>query len=226
MQSIRRVWLKSAMLGLLGTGLTSLSFAQVQMPMRAGQEYSLLERPQPTSSGKKVEVLEFFGYFCPACNGFEPYLEAWIKKQGDRIVVKRVHTDFHNLDSQQKLFFTLEAMNLVEQFQSRVFAAYHLERNRLSTDAEVMKFVDKSGLDKKKFSEIYSSFTVMTKLKSVPRLQEAYRINSVPTVIIDGRFAVSPADVANKNRQVGGNAHPGILVMDALVDKAYREKNP
>lgn len=226
MLSIRRVLLKSVVASLAGVVLVGAVYAQAPMPIRAGQEYTMLERPQPTTSGKKVEVLEFFGYFCPACNAFEPHFEEWIKKQGDRIVVKRVHTDMHNLESQQKLFFTLEAMGAVEQFQSRVFAAYHVERNRLSTDAEVMKFIDKSGVDKKKFTEIYNSFTVMTKVKSVPRLQEAYRVNSVPTVIIDGRFAVSPADVANKNRQVGGNVHPGIMVMDTLVNKTYKEKNP
>lgn len=226
MLSIRRVLLKSVVASLAGVVLVGAGYAQAQMSVRAGQEYTMLERPQPTTSGKRVEVLEFFGYFCPACNAFEPHFEEWIKKQGDRIVVKRVHTDMHNLESQQKLFFTLEAMGTVEQFQSRVFAAYHVERNRLSTDAEVMKFIDKSGVDKKKFTEIYNSFTVMTKVKSVPRLQEAYRVNSVPTVIIDGRFAVSPADVANKNRQVGGNVHPGIMVMDALVNKIHKEKNP
>ena len=89
-----------------------------------------------------------------------------------------------------------------------------------------MKFIDKSGVDKKKFTDIYNSFTVMTKVNAVPRLQEAFRINSVPSVVIDGRFLVSPMDVASKNRQLGGSIHPGILVMDALVEKVLKEKNP
>lgn len=210
-------------LGLILVGL-SLS-VQAQMPIRAGQEYTIAERPQATDSGKKVEVIEFFGYFCPACNGFEPHFEAWLKKQGDRVVVKRIHTDMHGLVSQQKLFFTLEAMGKSEEYQSRAFAAFHLERNRLSTDEQVMKFVEKTGLDKKKFGEIYNSFTVASKVKAVPRLQEAYRINSVPSVIIDGRFIVSPGDVARNNERFSAAGHPGLQVMDWLVEKVYREKN-
>lgn len=225
MFSIRRVVLNSVVAGLASMVLSVTAHAQAQMQVRAGQEYTMLERPQPTTSGKKVEVLEFFGYFCPACNAFEPHFEEWIKKRGDRIVIKRVHTDIHDFVTQQKLFFALEAMGKSEELQARVFAAYHVERNRLMTDADVMKFIDKSGLDKKKFTEIYNSFTVMTKVKAVPRLQEAYRINSVPSVIIDGRFLVSPGDVAYKNRQVNGSVHPGIVVMDALLDKVYKEKN-
>ncbi len=226
MISMRRVLFKSVMAAAGSCALAFAGYAQAQMPVRAGQEYTIVERPQATTSGKKVEVLEFFGYFCPACNAFEPHFEEWIKKQGDRIVVKRVHTDIHDFVTQQKLFFALEAMGKSEELQSRVFAAYHVERNRLMTDADVMKFIDKSGVDKKKFTDIYNSFTVMTKVKAVPRLQEVYKINSVPSVIIDGRFLVSPGDVAYKNRQLGGSIHPGILVMDALVEKVVKEKNP
>lgn len=191
----------------------------------AGSDYTILDRPQSVDGGKKVEVLEFFGYFCPGCNAFEPYLEEWIKKQGDRIVVKRVHTDIHGLVTQQKLYFSLEAMGLVDQFQAKVFNAYHIERNRLSTDDQVMKFIEKQKIDTKKFAGVYNSFSVQSKVSRVAQLQNTYKVNGVPSVVIDGRYVVSPADVAAKSRNLPNNVHPGILVMDWLVEKAYNEKN-
>lgn len=200
--------------------------ANAQMVPRAGQDYTVLDRPQPATPGNKVEVLEFFGYFCPACNAFEPEFERWLKTKADRIVIKRVHTDLHELVTQQKLYFTLEAMGKSEELASRVFAAYHVDRNRLSTDAEVMQLVDKLPIDKKKFMEIYNdSFTVKTKLARVPQLQSAFHTNGVPMVAIDGRFVVSPFDVAAKNRALPGAVHPGIQVLDYLVDQVYKEKN-
>lgn len=209
---------------LLVLSIAFLSFSAAAQEPRLGQEYTVLDRAQPTDSGKKVEITEFFGYFCPACNSFEPYLEAWIKKQGDRIVVKRVHVNFHELVTQQKLYFTLEAMGKVDEYQLKTFNAYHVDRNRLSTDAEVMKYVEKVGLDKKKFSEIYSSFTIQSKLNRAAQLMSDYKINGVPTVAIDGRFIVSPADLFAKAK-VRDGSHAGLVVMDWLVDKVYKEKN-
>lgn len=211
---------------LLLVSIAFLSFSAAAQEPRLGQEYTVLDRPQPTDSGKKVEITEFFGYFCPACNSFEPYLEAWIKKQGDRIVVKRVHVKFSDLmASQQKLYFTLEAMGKVDEYQLKTFNAYHIDRNRLSSDADVFRYVDKVGLDKKKFTDIYGSFAIQSKVNRAVQLMSDYKINGVPTVAIDGRFIVSPADLFAKSK-VRDGSHAGLVVMDWLVDKAYKEKNP
>ena len=66
------------------------AFASVTAPA-SGVEYTTLAAPQPVPAGKKVEVIEFFMYHCPHCNALEPQLEAWVKKQGENIVLKRVH---------------------------------------------------------------------------------------------------------------------------------------
>jgi thiol:disulfide interchange protein DsbA len=211
---------------LLVSSIAFLSFSAIAQEPRLGQEYTVLDRAQPTDSGKKVEITEFFGYFCPACNSFEPYLEAWIKKQGDRIVVKRVHVKFSEaMVPQQKLYFTLEAMGKVDEYQLKTFNAYHVDRNRLSSDAEVFKYVEKVGLDKKKFADIYSSFSIQSKVNRAAQLMNDYKIGGVPTVAIDGRFMVSPADLFAKSKARDGS-HAGLVVMDYLVDKVYKEKNP
>ncbi|MBC3875702.1 thiol:disulfide interchange protein DsbA/DsbL [Undibacterium flavidum] len=223
MHLFRRLFHRVVLAGVAAISLT-LSLSAVAQEPRLGQEYTVLDRAQPTDSGKKVEITEFFGFFCPACNAFEPYFEAWIKKQGDRIVVKRVHVNFHELVTQQKLYFTLEAMGKVDDYQLKTFNAYHIDRNRLSTDAEVFKYVEKVGLDKKKFTDIYGSFSIQSKVNRAAQLMNDYKINGVPTVAIDGRFMVSPADLFAKAK-VRDGSHAGLVVMDWLVDKVYKEKN-
>ncbi|QJQ06382.1 thiol:disulfide interchange protein DsbA/DsbL [Undibacterium piscinae] len=162
-----------------------------------GKEYKLLERPQPVESSKKIEVIEFFGYFCPHCNVLEPLLADWVKKQGDNIVFKRVHVNFHGLASQQKLYYSLEAMGKIEEFHVKVFNAYHVDRNRLQTDADVMDFVTKSGLDKQKFSDVYNSFAIQSKLSRSAQQMAAFQIDSVPTLVVDdGRYVTAPSMTA------------------------------
>ena len=63
----------------------STAFASPTAPVN-GADYTTLAQPQPVqATGKKVEVVEFFAYHCPACNFLEPTLNSWIKKQGDNI---------------------------------------------------------------------------------------------------------------------------------------------
>jgi protein dithiol oxidoreductase (disulfide-forming) len=57
----------------------------------AGTNYEVLKVAQPTSAPPgKVEVIEFFWYASPQCYKLEPTIEAFVKKEGDRILLKRV----------------------------------------------------------------------------------------------------------------------------------------
>lgn len=68
-----------------------VAFASPSVP-RNGAEYQTLSSAMPVApAGKKVEVIEFFMYHCPACNALEPSLAAWVKKQGDTINFRRIH---------------------------------------------------------------------------------------------------------------------------------------
>lgn len=212
----------------LSVGMFAASSAQAAVGApEAGVEYRVLNKPQPTEAGKKIEVIEFFAYFCPHCYAFEPHIEEWVKKQGDNIVFKRVHVDFHNLTTQQKLYYTLEALGRASELNIKAFNAYHIERNRLSTDAEVMNFVEKQGLDKQKFLGIYNSFSMQAKLSRGAQLQSAYGVDGVPTIAIDGRFVTSPSDVAKTvppRSSEQAQLAETLKVMDWLVAKAQKEK--
>ena len=201
--------------------------ASVTAP-QIGAEYQVLPRPQPADAGKKVEVIEFFGYFCPHCNILDPVLTAWVKKQGDNIVFKRVHVDFSDsMLPQERLFATLEAMGKLEELHSKVFYAMHVDRKRLSSDDEVVEFAVKQGLDKQKFLDTYNSFSVRSKVGRSKQMQQAYNITGVPTFAVEGRYITSPSIVG----QVMG--HPvteqeqnlaSLQVLDWLVAKVQKEK--
>ncbi len=186
-----------------------------------GVEYQRLQQAQPTDSGKKVEVLEFLWYNCPHCHAFEPYLADWAKKQGERVVVKRVPVGFRDsFVPQQKLYYTLEAMNRLD-LHKVVFEAIHVKRQKLDREDQIMAFIDKQDIDKKKFADTFNSFTVQSKVNRVRQLQEAFRIEGVPTVAIDGQYVTSPSILAQSMRgapeEVLNNAT--LQVMDALVAK-------
>jgi len=194
----------------------------------SGAEFTTLAAPQPTPAlGKKVEVVEFFAYHCPACNALEPTLNAWIKKQGDNIVVRRVPVAFQGpLDPEARLFLTLDAMGVLEAYHERVFRAVHVERKRLMKDDDIIAWAASNGLDKAKFLQAWNSFGVTTKLRRLAQQAQAYKVSGTPSIIIDGKYVTSPDVVA---QAIGVDAQAPVMqataqVLDALVARAAASK--
>ncbi len=166
------------------------SLAGAQQAFRAGKDYLALERPLPTDVGPgKVELIEFFWYSCPHCNAFEPTFVQWIKNAPKDVVVRRVPVAFRDdFAPQQRLYYTLEAMDLIESVHAKVFHAIHVERLPLNTDALIQAWVEKQGVDGKKFADTSKSFGVAGKVKRAVQLQNEFRVEGVPSLGIAGRF--------------------------------------
>ncbi len=204
--------------------VTAMAGASPAAPVN-GTDYRTLEKPQQTDGGKKVEVTEFFWYSCPHCNAFEPALEAWVKKQGDKINFKRVPVAFRDsFIPQQKLYYTLEALGLVDTMHAKVFRAIHAERQSLDNDKQIADFIAKQGIDAKKFSDMYNSFGVQTKARRATQLMEGYKVDGVPMIAIDGRYVTSPsivgAGLGNRPESILFDAT--LQVMDFLVTKSAK----
>ena len=175
----------------LGPGLLPLAHAQAAKP-EPGVDYLVLDKQIAVEApAGKVEVIEFFWYDCPHCNAFEPALVAWIQKAPKDVYVRRVPVGFRDtFFPLQRLFYTLEAMGLLEKLHGKVFAAIHAEAQlpKSAKAAEIADWVAKQGVDKAKFVEQYNSFTVATKATRATQLQNAYNIEGVPALGVAGRF--------------------------------------
>lgn len=158
----------------------------------AGTDYLVLDprAPVEVASGK-IEVVEFFWYNCPHCSAFEPLLAGWVKQLPKDVAFRRVPVAFReDFVPQQRLYYALEAMGLVEKLHAKVFAAIHGEKRDLSKAAAIADWVAKQGVDVAKFNQHYSSFSVATKASKAAQLQNAYKVEGVPALGVAGRFYV------------------------------------
>ena len=173
-----------------GLGLSSPTFAQGPAKFVAGKDYMKLDRAVPTETeAGKVEVIEFFWYSCPHCSAFEPTFAQWVKNAPKDVVVRRVPVSFReDFAPQQRLYFSLEAMGLLDKIHGKVFQAIHVERLPLSTDASILAWVEKQGVDKNKFADTAKSFGVASKLKRAVQLQNDFKIEGVPSLGIAGKY--------------------------------------
>jgi thiol:disulfide interchange protein DsbA len=218
--------LAGAGFGVMANSFSHLALASVAAP-ELGAEYTALRQPQPVATGKGIEIIEFFAYYCPHCYALEPLLADWVKKQGDKINFKRIHVLNPGVEAQQKLFFALDAMGKAEELQNKIFEAYHVQRNRLMTDEQVKAFIDSTTIDKATFFSAYKSFTVLTKQGRSPRVMADYEIDTWPTMIVDGRLQTSPTMAVRGLGQVSEQEQNEALipVLDFLVRKAQKEKS-
>ena len=202
-----------------GLGLALAGTASAQGAPKEGTHYVRLSTPAPVtlpSPDKKIEIVEFFWYGCPHCYAFEPTLEAWVKKLPADVSFRQVPVGFsapHQLH--QKLFYALEETGQLAAMHRKVFAAIHQQNKRLASESEIVAFAGASGADGNKLAEAMKSFGVTTKANRAKQLSDAYKIDGVPALGINGRFYTSAS--------LAGSHEKAVAVADFLIQLARQK---
>lgn len=182
-----------------------------------GTNYVRLKNQMPVESGKNIEVIEFFSYGCPHCGELEPVLQGWLKNKPADVTFRRIPVMFQpRWENLAKGYYTLEALN-EEKLSPEVFVALHSRNMPLWNEKDFLDWAASKGLDRKKVEDVWKSFAVVGKVSRAKQLAGAYNIQSVPTVIVDGRFITGPEKLPQ-----GHSSMPAAL--DAMVLKARADR--
>ncbi len=164
----------------------------------------------------KIEVVEFFSYNCPHCNDFEPTLEAWVKTAPKEVAFRRIPVPFvgNDVEAKQRLYYALEAMGKVDEYQPKVFNAIHAQRQNVNGDANIIAWAAANGLDGAKFKEVFTSFGVASKAKRASQMTDAYKVAGVPAMAVAGRWYV--------DGETAGSMAKVLQVVNYLVGEAKK----
>jgi protein dithiol oxidoreductase (disulfide-forming) len=213
-RSSRRSFSKQA-LAVMSLASTPAAFAQGATVLAEGRDFVRLNNPAPTASPGKVEVVEFFWYGCPHCFALEPALEGWVKKLPADVAFRRVPAVFNALwETHAKMYYALETVGQLEAVHRRIFNAIHLQRQRLDKEEDIVKFAADNGVDAAKFTDALKSFGVATKVRQAKQLIDAFKIDGVPAIGVQGRFFTSP--------QLAGGNERALTVADQLILRARK----
>jgi thiol:disulfide interchange protein DsbA len=180
--------------------------------LRAGQGFLELSLPQPTSDPDRIVVTEFFSYQCPHCYSFFPVLNDWVSRLPDDVVFERVADSIGNSSwvPITRAFYALQSMGRIDDLDTALFHAIHTEGLRLFDKESIADWLETEGIDKAEFIEVYDSFSVTIAVRNADRRSVTHRINSIPTIVVDGRFVVAIVDdgvfesqLAAVNRLIG-----------------------
>lgn len=191
----------------LGASLTATA-----QDFQQGVHYQLIQPPQPTNDASKVEVVEVFGYTCPHCANFQPFIEPWTESAGDQVDFRRMPVIFQRgWEPFARAYYTAEALGILEESHVALFNAIHKDRKRLRTDEELAEFFTQFDVSAEDYLKTARSFAVETKLRRAVTLTQRYGVTGTPSIVINGKYLAMA-------RMAGGN-NELIQLIEYLVEK-------
>lgn len=176
-----------------------------------GVNYTRIVPAQPTEApAGQVEVLEFFWYACPHCYALDPKVEAFRKSKPAYVTFSRVPvtwSDGHR--SLARLFYTLQALGKLDQLHGEVFKEIHVNGDPLvapnagDTDQDERvqtAWAKKKGIPEDLFKQTYHSFQVDQAVIKADELVQRYRIDGVPTFVINGKYLADVGTAGSPER--------------------------
>jgi protein dithiol oxidoreductase (disulfide-forming) len=184
----------------------------------AGKDYLEIKPAQPTDSGNKVEVVEVFSYMCSHCNDFEPKIAAWVKQLPADAQFRRMPVVFGRAswETLARSYYALEALGEIEKIHPKIFAAIHDDNVILQQRDVLVDWMEKQGIDRKKFGGAYDSFSMSGKIQRSNQRAQAYGISGVPSLVIDGKYMISTTQ--------SGNYENMLKIADELIKQARAGK--
>lgn len=164
---------------------------------------------EPSAPGQ-VEVIEFFSYTCPHCASFAPYIHKWQKKQPAHVKVTYIPVVFHeSLLNYAKAHYALELLGVADKGQPLIFESIHVKNQPLDTPEKIAEMMTSIGVDKQKLLETMGSFAVDNSLRLGVQRAQKYRISSVPSLAINGKYVTDGS--------MAGNFDGMLNVVDHLI---------
>ena len=170
-----------------------------QWQFSEGQHFTMLTTAQGTSSAPDViEVAEVFWYGCPHCFNFDPYLKKWAPELPDDARFIRLPVMWNPTNQiHARIFYTAEALNKLDVIHDAIFKEMHVNRKQLTSEDDIREFFARFDVSEEEFNSTFRSFGVESKLKRAKNLTERYRIQSVPLLVINGKYLTTGPGVKN-----------------------------
>ncbi len=183
-----------------------------------GRQYMQLPFPTAVETGNKIEVREIFWYGCSHCYVLEPGLTRWLKKlPANAQFVRTPATAAPHWQIHAQAYYSFDALGALEKLHGVFFKAVQEQPGALKDEKGIADFVARYGIDRNKFTEAFNSFGVRLKLEKAKQVNQDLNINSVPTLVVDGKYLTSAA--------MAGGEEAMFKLLDQLISKAAKERN-
>jgi len=202
------------LLVVLALGLMAVSVGAGAQKFEEGVAYTVLKTPIATDDPARIEVVELFWYGCPHCYEMEPPLEKWVKGLPADVNFKRVPAPLNRVwETGGRVYYSLEAVGALDKLHGKLFDAIHKDGLKLMNERAVLEWLEKQGVDTKKYSAAYRSFAVDSKLKRAQQIAQGSEIEGVPALVVNGKYVIPGQSPARM-----------LAIADSLIEQSRKEK--
>ncbi len=163
-----------------------------------GEHFRRLTPAQRTASGTdKIEVLDVFWYGCPACYQFEPVMRDLATRLPDGVEVVKMPVGWNEIHQlHARAYYVAQELDVVDTMHTAIFRAYHERGNRLQSEDSIRRLFRENGVSAEDFDRAWArNMSVDSAVNRATQLTRAggrYGISGTPTVVVNGKYTVSP----------------------------------
>jgi thiol:disulfide interchange protein DsbA len=175
----------------------------VSRQFKEGVHYQRVVPAQRTNvPPDKVEIIEMFWYGCGHCYALDPRVESWLRNgKPDYVEFVRVPVLWGNVHRMHaRVFYTAEILGKVDELHPKIFRAIHVQGNFLDSEEKIQAFFTANGVSEADFKRAFSSFGVENKLKRAELIGRSYRVEAVPTFLINGKYRTGAGEAGGEEQ--------------------------
>lgn len=162
-----------------------------------GKHYFLIEPAQPTSTGKKVEVMEVFSYACIHCAHFQALVDKWKANKPEQAQMVYLPAAWNApWEMVARAYYAAEAMGILDKTHQAFFNALHVERKPFNSMDDIAKWYAGYGVKAEDFLAMATSSAITLKINRSKQLIPRLGVEGTPTIIVNGKYRVTGESAA------------------------------
>lgn len=182
---------------------------------KEGTDYKVISPSIPVqASADKVEVSELFWYGCPHCYHLEPTISKFLQKKPENVEFRRVPATlsprwaFH-----ARLFYVGQMLDPdgSKHVHIKLFEALQKQHRKIDNDDALRRFFTGIGFSADQVNNALKSMELNAMMVHADEVGKMSKADSVPMIIINGKYLTSPSMVGNEERL--------LQVMDYLIKR-------
>lgn len=167
-----------------------------------GKHYvEIFPEMQTDAAPGKVEVTELMWLGCPHCYSLEPVMQAYKKNHPDFVEFRQVPAMLNpSWAKDGETYFLADVLDPTgeKELISKVFKSIHELNRRLRSPDAVKRFFVSEGFTEEQIDNAKKSMAFQAKIKRAQEISAASQAQSVPTIIINGKYRTSPYMAGNE----------------------------
>ncbi|WP_372383727.1 thiol:disulfide interchange protein DsbA/DsbL [Vibrio sp. BS-M-Sm-2] len=169
--------------------LIMLSLSAHAAKFNEGEHYKVLN----LEASKKPMVTEFFSFYCPHCNSFEPIIQQLKQQLPKDAKLQKNHVSFMGGNMglpMSKAYATMIALKVEDKMVPVMFNRIHTMNKPPRDEAELRQIFLDEGVDAKKFDAAYNGFAVDSMVRRFDKAFKDSGLSGVPAVVVNNRYLV------------------------------------